>query len=177
MKNWKIRIIAVLALLMLTLSCLVSCNKEDEKTNDSEASSNVTTDTKASEDSTKATTDTKADEESEKVIAAEGLWKDATYRKDVTVGQGSKEVKINVEIEKQIITITVKTDKEKLGDALFAESLINNASFFDTLNGVKADWDKDQAYWAFYKGEEYMMAGVNDTTISGGESYRFVYTK
>ena len=110
-------------------------------------------------------------------IAAEGLWETATYRKDVTVGEGAKEVKIEVAIEDQSIFITLKTDKEKLGDALFAEGLINDPTFFDTLNGIKADWDKDQAYWAFYAGEEYMMIGVNDQTISTGDSYRFVYTK
>ena len=71
----------------------------------------------------------------------------------------------------------LQTDKEKLGDALFAEGLINDPTFFDTLNGIKADWDKDQAYWAFCTGEEYMMIGVNDQTISTGDSYRFVYTK
>ena len=42
---------------------------------------------------------------------------------------------------------------------------------------MKADWDKDQAYWCFYEGEEMMMVGVNATEISGGEHYRFVYTK
>ena len=42
---------------------------------------------------------------------------------------------------------------------------------------MKADWDKDKAYWAFYKGEEMMMVGVNDTEIKDGDHYRFVYTK
>ena len=110
-------------------------------------------------------------------IDAEGLWENATYRKDVTVGEGSKEVTLRVEIDDQFIDITLKTDAAKLGDAMFAEDLINDATFFDTLNGIKADWDKDKAYWCFYTGEEMMMVGVNDVEISGGESYRFVYTK
>lgn len=110
-------------------------------------------------------------------IDAEGLWESATYRKDVTVGEGSRSVKIDVVVEEQFITITVKTDKETLGEALFAEELINDADFFDTLNGIKADWNKDKAYWGFYKGEEYMTVGVNDTKINDGDSYRFVYTK
>ena len=137
MRNLKTNVIAVVALLLVAVFCLASCNKID----------------------------------------AEGLWESATYRKDVTVGEGSKEVKISVEVEEQFITVTLKTDKEKLGDALFAEGLINDATFFDTLNGIKADWDKDKAYWGFYKGEEYMMVGVNDTAINTGDSYRFVYTK
>ena len=110
-------------------------------------------------------------------IDAEGLWENATYRKDVSVGEGSKEVTLRIEIDDQFIDITLKTDAAKLGEAMFAEGLINDATFFDTLNGIKADWDKDKAYWCFYTGEEMMMVGVNDVEIGGGESYRFVYTK
>jgi len=152
MRNLKTKVIAVVALLLVAVFCFASCNKNGEE---------VAT----------------YNENGETVIAAEGLWKTATYRKNVTVGEGSKEVKIAVEINGQFITITLKTDKAKLGEALFAEELINDATFFDTLNGIKADWNKDRAYWGFYKGEEYMTVGVNDVTISGGESYRFVYTK
>ena len=137
MRNLKTNVVAVVALLLVAVFCLASCNK----------------------------------------IEAEGLWETATYRKDVTVGEGSKEVKVEVVIDEQSIVITLKTDKAKLGDAMFAEGLINNATFFDELNGIKADWNKDKAYWAIYAGDEYMMVGVNDIEISGGERYRFVYTK
>ncbi len=110
-------------------------------------------------------------------IAAEGFWATATYRKDTTVGEGSKTVKLDVEIDGRSITITLNTDAEKLGDALYGAELINDASFFDTLNGIKLDWNTHKAYWAFYKGDAYMMSGVNEEPISGGEHYRFVYTK
>ena len=111
------------------------------------------------------------------VIEAEGLWKDAKYRSNTEVGKGEKTVKLSIEADGKSLTITLKTDKETLGEAMFAEKLINDPSFFDTLNGIVASWDKDQAYWAFYEGETMMPHGVNDEKISGGESYRFVYTK
>ncbi len=107
----------------------------------------------------------------------EGFWDSATYKEDVTLGEGSKTVKIDVEIDGKSVTITLNTDAEKLGDALYGEELINDASFFDTLNGIKLDWNTHKAYWGFYKGEEYMQIGVGDESISGGEHYRFVYTK
>ena len=110
-------------------------------------------------------------------ISAEGLWENATYRSNDTIGEGSKEITVDVVAGEQTVTLTVKTDADILGDALFAAGLINDASFFDTLNGIKADWNADQAYWGFYQGDEYMMVGVGDVSISGGESYRFVYTK
>ena len=149
MKN-TIRVLLAILLVMATILCFASCNGASKPT------------------------ETTAPEET---IAAEGLWKSATHRKNVTVGEGSKSVIVDVEIDGKSIAITVNTDKATLGEALFAEKLINDASFFDTLNGIKADWEADQAYWGFYKGEEYMSVGVGEVNISGGERYRFVYAK
>ena len=111
------------------------------------------------------------------VIEATGLWANATYLENVTLGTGSKTVKLDVEAQGQKITITLNTDKATLGEAMYEHELINDPAFFDILNGIKADWNKDNAYWGFYQGEDFMMVGVNDTNISGGEHYRFVYTK
>ena len=110
-------------------------------------------------------------------IEASGLWTDATYRSNVTLGEGAKTVSFTVEAEGKMITITLKTDKVTLGEAMFEHELINDATFFDMLNGIEASWAKNQAYWAFYKGDTMMPHGVNDENINGGESYRFVYTK
>ena len=46
-----------------------------------------------------------------------------------------------------------------------------------TVNGITADWDKDQTYWAFYINGEYAMTGVDATEITEGDSYSFVLTK
>ena len=105
------------------------------------------------------------------------LWENASYTEDVTVGDGAKTVTFTVETAEKTITITLKTDKNTLGDAMYELGLINDAVFFDVLNGIEASWAKDQAYWAFYEGETLMPHGVNDENIDGGESYRFVYTK
>ena len=108
--------------------------------------------------------------------APTGLWADATYTEDATVGTGAKTVTVLVTAEQTTVTLTVKTDKETLGAALYEYELINDASFFDTLNGIKADWDANSAYWAFYVGDDYASVGVNETAISGGETFKFVYT-
>jgi hypothetical protein len=108
---------------------------------------------------------------------ATGLWENATYLSDTTVGSGEKIVTFTVEAENQMITITLKTDKATLGEAMFEQGLINDAVFFNVLNGIEASWEKHQAYWAFYEGETMMPYGVNDQVINGGESFRFVYTK
>ena len=108
---------------------------------------------------------------------ATSLWDSATYLTDTTVGNGAKTVTVSVEAEEKAVTITLKTDKATLGEALYEQGLINDPSFFDTLNGMKADWNATKTYWAFYQGDEYMPVGVNETAIEGGESYRFVLSK
>ncbi len=105
------------------------------------------------------------------------LWTDATYTEDTTVGEGAKTVSVEIEAADKKITITLKTDKATLGEALFDLGIINDPSFFDTANGIKADWNKDGAYWAFYIGSDYAPHGVSDEAISGGEAYRLVYTR
>ena len=108
--------------------------------------------------------------------AKEELWESATYTKDTTLGNGAKTATVEYQIGEEKITFTIKTDKETLGAALYELGLINDASFFDTLNGIKADWDANSAYWAFYVGDDYAMVGANETVIQGGETYKFVYT-
>ena len=110
-------------------------------------------------------------------IEATGLWTNATYRSNVTIGEGAKTVSFTVEAEGKMITITLKTDKSTLGEAMYEHEIINDPSFFDTLNGMLASWTADQAYWAFYEGKTKMSYGVNEENIEGGEAYRFVYTK
>lgn len=110
-------------------------------------------------------------------VDATGLWENATYLSNTTLGNGSKTVTIDVEAAEQKVTITLKTDKATLGEAMYEQGLINDPSFFNTLNGITADWNAHQAYWAFYNGEDYMTVGVAETGVNGGEHYRFVYTK
>ena len=108
---------------------------------------------------------------------AKDLWESATYKENTTLGRGEKEVKVDISIGENLVTLTVKTDKDTLGEALFELGLVNDASFFDVLNGIKADWNADKAYWNFQKDNQPVMHGINDEKISGGEHYRFVYTK
>jgi hypothetical protein len=110
-------------------------------------------------------------------VEATGLWATAKYLKDTTVGEGAKSVLVDIEADGKKVTLTLKTDKATLGEALFENGIINDASFFDTANGIKADWNADKAYWGFYQGNDYMMVGVGDVNIEGGEHYRLVYTK
>ena len=49
--------------------------------------------------------------------------------------------------------------------------------YIKSVNGVQADYDVDQAYWAVYQDGEYLMTGVDSTEVSDGAHYELVYTK
>ena len=110
------------------------------------------------------------------------LWENATYTEDKTFGEGATTVKVEVIAGDKSVTFTIKTDKTILGDALLEHSLIAGEEgayglYVKFVNGIRADYDLDGAYWGFNKGGEYMMTGVDGTTIADGEKYELVWTK
>lgn len=69
-----------------------------------------------------------------------------------------------------------------VGEALVAEGLIeaHEASFglyIDAVNGIAADWDKEQTYWAFYINGEYAVTGIGETELTAGATYGLTLTK
>lgn len=68
---------------------------------------------------------------------------------------------------------------EYLGPALVTEGIIvesDSPGMYNTVDGETTDYSKDQSYWSFYIGEEYAMAGMDDTPITEGGQYKLVYT-
>ena len=79
-------------------------------------------------------------------------------------------------------TFQYKSDKATVGEALLEEGLIAGENseyglYVTTVNGMTADWDADQTYWAFYINGEYAMTGVEATEIVDGTTYSLVLTK
>ena len=52
-----------------------------------------------------------------------GLWENATYLSDTTLGSGANTVKVEVTAGDQTVVFTVKTDKATLGEALYVLDL------------------------------------------------------
>ena len=76
----------------------------------------------------------------------------------------------------------IHTDKNVVGDALIELGLIEGEDsqyglYVKKVNGIVADYDKDQTYWAFYVDSEYAMSGVDATQIEEGKVYSFVVSK
>ena len=114
---------------------------------------------------------------SEETLEAVGLWANAKHLASCEIGEGSKAVTVTVVADGKSIALTVKTDKDDLGSALYELGIINDPTFFDTCNGILASWDKDQAYWSFKQDGKMLNYGVGDAKINGGESFSIEYTK
>ena len=76
----------------------------------------------------------------------------------------------------------IHTDKEIVGEALLELGLIEGEAgayglFVKTVNGITADYDVDQTYWAFYVNGEYATSGVDTTPIEEGMTYTFKVEK
>ena len=110
------------------------------------------------------------------------FWKSAIYTEDTELGQGNKTFMFKVDAEGYAITFTIHTNEETVGAALISLGLITGDNgqyglYVKTVNGMLADWDIDQTYWAFYENGEYAMSGVDTTTITNGYTYTLVRTK
>lgn len=76
----------------------------------------------------------------------------------------------------------IHTDKKTVGEALLDLGLIAGEDseyglYVKTVNGVTADYDTDQTYWAFYVDGEYAQSGVDSTDITVGSTYSFKIEK
>ena len=79
-------------------------------------------------------------------------------------------------------TFEIHTDKEIVGDALLEHELISGDEseyglYVKQVNGITADYNVDQTYWAFYINGEYASTGVDSTPIKEGETYTFKIEK
>ena len=115
-------------------------------------------------------------------VNSEGLWKDATYLKDTTFGEGKNTVTVEVKAGEQSIKFTVNTDKDTVGAALMEHKLIDGDQgdyglYVKKVNGITADYDTNKAYWAFYVDDAYANAGIDQTKIEKDKLYRLEYAK
>ena len=115
-------------------------------------------------------------------VDAEGLWENATYRRDMELGNGANVITVVVAAGESSVTFTINTDKDTVGAALLEHELIAGEDgayglYVKTVNGILADYDIDQSYWSFYIDGEYAMSGVDSTPVVNGGTYKLEYTK
>ena len=74
-----------------------------------------------------------------------------------------------------------ESDQEFVGPVLQEAGLIegNMGAYgmeITKVDGIKAVYTEDSAYWAVYEGEEYALQGIDTTPIVAGGVYKLVYT-
>lgn len=154
-----------LILLMLLAFCLSACKSENEN--------KIQTETNAS-----SQTESASSTEIEKT----GLWEDANYVANTELGEGAKTFTTIVTADGKSVIFTVHTDEKTVGAALIANGLISGDEgefglYVKKVNGITADYDINQSYWAFYINGEYAMTGVDQTDIEEGAEYKLEYSK
>lgn len=98
--------------------------------------------------------------------------------------EGSKAVTIDVVNDVQeTVTYEIKTDAEYLRQAMEeAEGLTFSGSesefgmMVDTVNGLKADYNENGAYWAFYVNGDYCNYGIDSQPVLDGDVFSIEYT-
>ena len=171
MKKNLLNKLSLLLVVMLVAAMAFGCGKKTEET--------VNTETESQQD-----TQSEAPEESEAPVDVVEDTTEAAQpvTSDVTV-LGSEEASFVFDLyvtdaDEVTTYYEVHTDDATVGEALFNLGVIDDATFFSTVNGVFADWDADEAYWAVYQDGEYAMVGVGEMTLSADTALEIgiVYT-
>lgn len=76
-------------------------------------------------------------------------------------------------------TFNYETTGGNLGPVLVEKGLLaeSDGGLYNTVDGVTADWNVDQSWWAFYIGDEMAAYGMDDAVIHDGDVFKLVYTK
>lgn len=121
--------------------------------------------------------------QNEKVTPADVATTQARPADGAEIGEGANSFTFTVTLEDGSKTVFfVKTDETVVGKALLSLGLIEGENgdyglYVKSVDGTRADYEKDGAYWAFYENGEMAMSGVDTTEITEGGNYGFVYTK
>lgn len=75
----------------------------------------------------------------------------------------------------------MRSDAEFLGPVLQEKGIIEGdmgdyGLYIKKVDGEKAVFEEDGAYWAFYVGDAYAPLGIDQTPIEAGVTYKLVYT-
>lgn len=188
MKVKNKKFFSLLLCMMLTVAMAFSTtgcsgnNKESEAQTEAQVEADAQTADEA--DVQEDAQDAEQTAESEDTQAEEQATEQTDAQTDVTVlGEGQTVFSFNVtDADGNETNFEIHTDKETVGEALLELNLIAGEDseyglYVKTVNGITADYDKDQTYWAFYVNGEYAQTGVDATNVTAGDTYSFKVEK
>jgi hypothetical protein len=95
--------------------------------------------------------------------------------------KGDKDITVTIVYkDKTEKEFEISTDAENLGDALLEKGLVteeeHKAGYYNTIDGVRADYTLDKAWWCFTQDGEMMTLGANDAPIADGDNFEITHT-
>ena len=111
------------------------------------------------------------------------LWENALYTEDTDFVQGEKHLGMLITAGDKTIVFNIYSDAETVGEALMENGLVEGTDgqfglYISHVNGMKAVYEEDGAYWAFHNRDgELMSTGVDMTELHDGDVYELRYTK
>lgn len=103
--------------------------------------------------------------------------------KDKPTSNDTSEKSIVIEVvdaNEDSTTYNVLTEADYLEEAMNeADGLVyeTNDGMVMVINGVRADYVLDGAYWSFYVNGDYCNYGIAEQPVNDGDHFRIVYTK
>ena len=103
------------------------------------------------------------------------------YESGSIIGEGEKHIYVTATdgVNQELIgTFEFYTDAENIGDALLEYGFISGDDsdyglYVKVVNGVKAEYETDGTYWAFYVNGDLATTGVSSTPVEDEMSYMF----
>lgn len=108
---------------------------------------------------------------------------DAVVTDGAVLGEGAHSFTLEIkDAEGKAVTATINTDEETVGAALSKLDIIQGEQseyglYVKVVNGITADYDKDQTFWAFYVDGASSQTGVDMTAVTDGSVYTLAVEK
>jgi len=94
----------------------------------------------------------------------------------INIGTGAVTFRFQMtDADGDVTAWNVSTDETTVGAALYAVGLVDNTAFATYVNNVRADFNLDNAFWAFYYDGVMSMVGMG-VEIDPNVIYAFVFT-
>ncbi len=112
----------------------------------------------------------------------EGLWEEAIYTSDTSLGEGDTTFYLDVVAGDKRISLTVSTDEKNLGTALSELGIVEGEAgpfglYIKRVNGILADYDTDGSWWGLTVNGESSPVGADGVEIVDGDRYELVYSR
>ena len=111
------------------------------------------------------------------------LWENALYTEDAEFINGEKHLGLMVTADGKTIVFNIYSDAETVGEALIENGLVEGDDgqfglYIKYVNGIKAVYEEDGAYWGFLDRDgNFMSTGVDMTELHDGDVYELRYIK